>query len=135
MAVDYKRILQLDALGVSQRGISETVPCSRNTVAVVLRTAAEHGVGWDDVKDLDPVQVRARLTKEAVRNSAHTPPDFEEVHRELAGAGVTLSLLWAEYSAKVSAQGGLPLAYTTFTESYRAWAKVTGATMRIIRKP
>lgn len=135
MAVDYKRILQLDALGVSQRGISETVPCSRNTVSVVLRTAAEHGVGWDDVKDLDPVQVRARLTKEAVRNSAHTPPDFEEVHRELAGAGVTLSLLWAEYSARVGAQGGLPLAYTTFTESYRAWAKVTGATMRIIRKP
>ena len=50
MAVDYKRILQLDALGVSQRGISETVPCSRNTVAVVLRTAAEHGVGQGLVK-------------------------------------------------------------------------------------
>ena len=135
MAVDYKRILQLHALGVSQRGIAEAVPCSRNTVSVVLRAAAEAGVGYDDVAGLDPGQVRARLTKEAVRNSVHTPPDFEQVHGELASANVTLSLVWAEYAARVREQGGLPYAYTTFTESYRAWAKVTGATMRIARKP
>lgn len=135
MAVDYKRILQLDALGVSQRGIAEAVPCSRNTVSVVLRTAVEHGVVYDDIADLDPGEVRARLSKEAVRNSAHTPPDFEQVHGELGHANVTLSLVWAEYAARVRAEGGLAYAYTTFTESYRAWAKVTGATMRIARKP
>ena len=73
MAVDYKRILQLHALGVSQRGIAEAPPCSRNTVPVVLRAAAEAGVGFDDVADLDSGQVRAQLSKEAVRNSAHTP--------------------------------------------------------------
>lgn len=135
MAVDYKRILQLDALGVSQRGIAEVVPCSRNTVSVVLRTAAEHGVTFEDVKGLDPAQVRARLTKEAVRNSVHTAPDFEWVHGELAHPNVTLSLVWAEYAAKIRLRGELPYAYTTFTEAYRAWVKVTGATMRIERKP
>lgn len=135
MAVDYKRILQLDALGVSQRGISEAVPCSRNTVSVVLRSAAEQGVVYDDVADMDPGQVRVRLSKESVRNSAHTAPDFEWVHGELAHPNVTLSLVWAEYAARIRAGGGLPYAYTTFTEAYRAWAKVTGATMRIVRKP
>jgi hypothetical protein len=39
MVVDYKRILQLDALGVSQRGIAEMKPCSRNTVGGVMSHA------------------------------------------------------------------------------------------------
>jgi hypothetical protein len=126
MVVDYKQILRLHGLGVSQRGIAETVPCSRNTVSVVVRAAGERGVRFEDVAGMTPGEVRALLSKEAVRHTVHTPPDFEQVHAELAGANVTLSLVWSEYAARVRAQGGLPYAYTTFTESYRAWAKVTG---------
>jgi transposase len=135
MVVDYKQVLQLNALGVSQRSIAEAMGISRNTVSVVLRAAAEKGIAFADVDDVAPDAVRAMLSKESGRNSIHVAPDFKDVHRELAGPNVTLAIVWGEYATKVQTAGGLPYAYSTFTESYRHWAKVTGATMRIERKP
>ena len=59
--VDYKRVLQLAAAGVPQRGIADALSCSRNTVATVLAAAKTAGIAYDAVADLDPAEVRARL--------------------------------------------------------------------------
>ena len=50
--VDYKRILQLRAEGVSQRGIADALGCSRNTVAGAFAAADSAGVGFGQVADL-----------------------------------------------------------------------------------
>jgi len=135
MVVDYKRILQLDAAGVSQRGIADVLSCSRNTVAAVLGAAVAQGVGFDAMAGMEPAVVRAMLLPEQARESGRTAPDLAEVHRELAGPNVTLQLLWSEYAVRVRDGGGIPYSYQRFTFLYRSWARVTGATMRIERKP
>ena len=56
--VDYKRILQLRAEGVSQRGIADALGCSRNTVAAVFAAANAAGVGFEQVADLGADEVR-----------------------------------------------------------------------------
>lgn len=48
---------------------------------------------------------------------------------------MTLQLLWGEYAVRVRDGGGIPYSYQRFTHLYRSWAKITGATMRIERKP
>lgn len=128
-------ILQLDAAGVYQRGIADVLSCSRNTVSAVLSTATTKGVVYDAVAGLEPAQVRAMLLGEQVRESGRTAADFDQVHQELARPGVTLQLLWSEYAVRVRDGGGVPYSYQRFTHLYRGWAKVTGATMRIQRKP
>lgn len=134
--VDYKQILRLAAAGVSGRGIAEALGCSRNTVRIVLTTAKEREVMFEQVADLDAGEVRRLLLPEPARADAgRLAPDYERVHAELARANVTLQLLWNEYAASARASGQVPFAYATFTRHYRQWAAVTGATMTITRKP
>lgn len=135
MAVDYKKILQLDAAGVSQRGIADVLSCSRNTVAVVVSTAKTMGVVYDDIAGMESAQVRGLLAGDPERISDRVAPDLAEVHREMARPNVTLQLLWGEYAVRVRDGGGIPYSYQRFTYLYRQWVQVTGATMRIERKP
>ena len=134
--VDYKRILQLRAEGVSQRGIADALGCSRNTVAGVFTAADSAGVGFGQVVDLGAEEVRHLLLPEPVRqDSGRAAPDFEYVHRELGRPSVTLLVLWNEYVAKCRSTGEVPYQYSFFNEQYRRWMKSTGASMRIQRSP
>ena len=125
--VDYKRILQLRAEGVSQRGIADALGCSRNTVAGVFTAADSAGVGFGQVVDLGAEEVRHLLLPEPVRpDSGRAAPDFEYVHRELGRPSVTLLVLWNEYVAKCRSTGEVPYQYSFFNEQYRRWMKSTG---------
>ena len=42
----YREILRLSSLGFSNRNIALSVPCSRNTVANVLKLAQEYSRKW-----------------------------------------------------------------------------------------
>jgi len=66
---------------------------------------------------------------------AHKEPDYEHVHREMGKRGVTLSLLWNEYSAQCRQSGNIPFMYTQFCKRYRDYAMIHKATMHIERKP
>jgi transposase len=121
--VDYKQILRLRAEGVSQRGIAEVLGCSRNAA-----------IGFEQVADLGPDEVRHLLLPEPVKpDSDRATPDFEYVHRELGRPSVTLLVLWNEYVANCRATGQVPYQYSFFNEQYRRWVKTSGATMRIQR--
>ena len=134
--VDYKRILQLRAEGVSQRGIADALGCSRNTVAGVFTAADSAGVGFGQVADLGADEVRTLLLPEPAKpDSDRAAPDFEYVHRELGRPSVTLLVLWNEYVAKCRSTGEVPYQYSFFNEQYRRWMKSTGASMRIQRSP
>jgi transposase len=135
VVVDYKKILQLEAAGVSQRGIADVLSCSRNTVAGVVSTARSRGVVYGDIAVMEPAQVRALLVGQTERVCDRVAPDLAEVHRELARANVTLQLLWGEYVVRTREGGGVPYSYQRFTHLYRQWVKVSGATMRMVRKP
>ena len=134
--VDYKQVLRLRAEGVSQRGISDVLGCSRNTVAAVVAAAVAAGIGYAQVAGRSPDEVRALLLTPAGKpGSDRTAPDFEWVHRELGRPAVTLLLLWNGYVADCRTSGGVPYQYSFFNEQYRRWVGATGATMRIVRDP
>ena len=42
----YREILRLSSLGFSNRNLALSVPCSRNTVAKVLKRAQELDISW-----------------------------------------------------------------------------------------
>ena len=42
----YREILRLSSLGFGNRNIALSVPCSRNTVAKVLKRAQELDISW-----------------------------------------------------------------------------------------
>ncbi|MCL1897869.1 MAG: IS21 family transposase [Micrococcales bacterium] len=134
--IDYKRILRLDAVGVSGRGIAEALGCSRNTVAAALGAAKTLNIVYEQVANLDADQVRHRLFPDhRVKEPDYAAPDFEKVHAELARPNVTLQLVWNEYASLTRVHGQVPYQYSTFTEHYRRWAQVSDARMTIARKP
>ena len=68
-------------------------------------------------------------------DNAYLALDFSYIHKELAKPKVTLTLLWDEYRQKAEALGKRPYMPTQFGDKYRAWARITRATMRIHHKP
>ena len=134
--VNYKEILRLSHEGYSQRQIESSVHCSRHTVRDTLSAAEKSGIVWPLEESVTNEQIEAILFPE--RHSAvsmYLEPDYAYIHRELAKRGVTLTLLWNEYVQKAESLSKKPYMTTQFGDKYRAWARITKATMRIQHKP
>ena len=134
--VDYREILRLDYENCSLRSIAASIQSSHHTVSDTLKAAKEKHIEWP----LDEVVTNAQLEEilfpdkyYALNN--YLVPDFEHIHKELAKPGVTLTLLWTEYVHECEACRKRPYMTTQFGDKYRAWAKITKATMRISHKP
>jgi hypothetical protein len=114
LMTDYREILRLQSLGLNHSQIAESVGASRQNVIAVLQRAAARSVDW--------------LANE-----------FCLVHakfiREMSKPGVTLQLLWFEYSDKCRESGEIPYQLTQFKKYYRDFALKTKVTMHITRKP
>ena len=133
---NYREILRLHSLGNSLRSIAREVHSSRDNVADTIKAAEAAGIIWpldDDVTNEDIQEIL--FPGKYANTSPYTEPDYQYIHTELAKKGVTLTLLWDEYSRNVRSTGGVPYMYTQFCEKYRRWARVTKATMRITHKP
>lgn len=134
--VKYRDILRLAYEKTSQRQIAISVGNSRNTVSDVITSAKNKGITWPLDESVTDEQLESILfpDKYASGNNYHEP-DFAYIHRELAKPKVTLSLLWEEYRQKCEGLGKKPYMTTQFGDKYRAWARITKATMRIQHKP
>lgn len=112
-----REVLRLKAAGVSDRKIAAAVGCSRSTVPLCLRRAAEAGIGWPLPRALDDTELEARLYPKAPLPDSRPAPDFAALHRELSRPGVTRMLLWQEY--KACHPDGWQ--YSVFCDRYRRW--------------
>jgi len=134
--VNYKEILRLSAEGNSQRQIAAGSGNSRNTVIEVLEAARARGITWPLDEPVTNEQLEAILfPNRYASDNAYLIPDFAYIHKELAKPKVTLTLLWDEYRQKAETLGKKPYMPTQFGDKYRAWARITKATMRIHHKP
>jgi hypothetical protein len=134
--VNYKEILRLNHAGYSQRQIEASVHCSRHTVRDVLSVAEKYNLLWPLDESVTNEQIEAILFPERYSAvSMYLEPDYFYIHNELAKRGVTLMLLWNEYVQKAETLGKKPYMTTQFGDKYRAWARITKATMRIHHKP
>ena len=116
--LNYKEILRQHNLGYSQRCIASSGVASRNKVREVLEAAEKAHVGWPLGDDITNEDLRITLFPELEGKAASKNkkmPNFSYIHAELAKPGVTLTLLWEEYSRQCYEEGWLP--YSLYANS------------------
>ena len=131
----YREILRLSSLGFSNRNIALSVPCSRNTVAKVLKRAQELDISWPlEDNQTDEVLERLFYPKQSDRFQKRMP-NYDYIHKKLLRNGVSKKLLWTEYMEDCRANGDEPLMYSQFCYHIQQDEQKRRATMHINRKP
>ena len=130
-----REILQRFQTGMSQRSIALGLHVSRNTVAKVIAAYKSNNVSKEVINDVDDDELHRRLYPSEVPSISARMPDYEYVHKELLKPGVTLRLLWEEYTANCRSTGQLCIQYSQFCKLYRDYADRHRLTMHIRHKP
>ncbi len=116
-----KDILRLKySAALSHEAIARSLGISKGVVAKYLGLAGAAGLDWAAVAELDQVGLERRLLGRSIAETQAVEADFARVHVELRRKGVTLMLLWQEY--------------TQFCEHYKAFAKTLKRSMRQHRR-
>jgi|LSQX01.3.fsa_nt_gb transposase len=133
---DYREILRLKSLGVSERNIALSCQCSRNTVSKVLKRAEELAIAWPLPNERTNAVLEGILyPKEDKGISNKKMPDLAYIHKELLKNGVNKKLLWTEYLEECRLSGTEPLMYSQFCYYIQQDEQKRRATMHINRKP
>jgi len=132
---DYRELLRLQSLGFNNSQIAASAGIARQTVITALQRAASQGLNWQTAESLSDRELAKMLFPPTNGKGTHKMPDFEWIHREMSKPGVTLQLLWFEYSDKCRETGEIPYQLSQFKKHYRDYTLKNKATMHIIRKP
>lgn len=134
--INVKLILELREAKLSRNQIADSRHIARNSVSDVFRIADERGITYSDIRSLTEAEAYCMFypDRHAVEN-IYSPPDYEKVHEELKGVGVTLGLLWDEYQSKCKAEGTLPVGRTKFYDGYQDFVLSKSLTNHIDHKP
>ena len=93
----YREILRLQSLGFSERNIAQSCGVSRNTVARVLKKAAEINISWPLDFDMTDSALEELMFPRDKSATNKRMPDFNYIRKELLRNGVNKKLLWVEY--------------------------------------
>lgn len=131
-----KTILELRRRGMSVREIEATRHVSHHTVKEVCDRAKARGLTWEAARLMGEDEVASLLfPEEAAVEEAAGRPDWDDVHRQLAGVGVTLKLLWEEYRDSCRQSGKASISYTTFTREYGRYVTARSVTNHLEHRP
>ncbi len=119
----------------SHQQIATALGIAKGSVTKYCGLAGAAGLDWSAVQALSETELERQLLGGSMAN-AFVRPDYGRIHQELRRKGVTLMLLWQEYSAQVgqahSAQNPVKaLRYSQFSENYRQFAKRLKRSMRL----
>ncbi len=117
-----KDVLRLRASGYSTRKTAQSLGLGRSSARNYIQRAAQAGLSWPDVQNLDEGALERKLFHQVAGAQADPfgEPDWSEIYRELKRSGVTLRLLWEEYRACHPDDG---YGYSAYCQHYRAWVK------------
>lgn len=132
---DYREVLRLRSLGFNNSQIATSMGLSRPTVIGIVQRSMSQGLDWQTAEGLSDRELSEKLFPPEADKPGYKTPDYEWVHREMAKPGVTLQLLWFEYSDRCREAGDIPYQLTQFKKYYRDYVVKSKATMHIHRKP
>ena len=115
-----KEVLRLKwEAGLSARAIGQSCGMGRTTVREYPQRAERVGLSWPLPEGITDEALEGLLfSAPSLLPGVERPlPDWQRVHDELKGRGVTRFVLWEEYKA-VHPEG---LQYSQFCDLYRAW--------------
>ena len=134
--IPVKLILELRAARLSMRKIAATRHISRHSVSDVFRIAAEKGIAYQDVRDMDDGDLyRMFFPEKHEIELLFAQPGYEHIHQELKKTGVTLKLLWEEYQETCRTEGSVAMGYSKFCEGYREFTIAHRLTNHLEHKP
>ena len=131
----YREILRLTALGLSQRNIMQSINVSQKTVVKVQRRAKELNLSWPLDESLTDSELGKMMFPKQSKQTPKKMPDFDYIHKELLRNGVNKKLLWTEYLEECRMSGEEPLMYSQFCYHIQQDEQKRHATMHIPRKP
>ena len=132
---NYREILRLNSLGFSERNIALSVPCSRNTVAKVLKRAKELSLSCPLTDSQTNGMLEKVFATKSKSDMKKRMPDYDRIRKELLRNGVTKKLLWTEYLEECRLSGEQPLMYSQFCYYIQQDEEKHRATMHIARRP
>lgn len=94
------------------------------------------GKSWDDISSLDDDRLYDLFYPDKFKYKIrYAPVDYSYVHKELKKTGVTLKLLWEEYSDKCISEGVKSCSYITYTKNYNKYTADKNYTSHVEHKP
>ena len=127
-----KEVLRLKfETGLSHEKIAAATGLSKGAVTNAVRRAVEKGLSWPLPAELDDGRLEAMLYAQAAPRSQYAPPDYALIHQELKRKGVTLQLLWEEYTA---AHGEDAYRYSQFCVHYHKYRGTLARSMRQVHR-
>ncbi len=117
---------------LSHERIAAATGVSKGAVTGYLKRALEAGIGWPLDPRLGDAALEAQLFRAAgAPVASHATPDFARMHQELKRKGVTLQLLWEEYS---TAHPGCAYRYSQFCVHYGRFRNRLKRSMRQVHR-
>ena len=104
---------------------------SKGVVSKYLSLAKAQGIDWPLPEGMDEGQLESRLFTPTKGPTRFVEPDFPAIHQELKRKGVTLQLLWSEYTAT---HGDGAYRYSQFCFHYQRWRKRQKRSMRQLHR-
>lgn len=128
-----KEVLRLKfEAGLSHERIAAAVGVSKGAVTKYVQRALAVGLGWPLAPERDDAALEGLLFPHApLRAAFYAAPDFALIHQELKRKGVTLQLLWEEYSA---AHPGGAYRYSQFCLHYHRFRESLKRSMRQVHR-
>jgi transposase len=118
--------------GLSHERIAAATKISKGAVTKYVQRARDAGLGWPLPPDMDEARLEALLFPHTAPTvERYAAPDFAILHQELKRKGVTLQLLWDEYS---SAHAGQAYRYSQFCWLYHRFALSLKRSMRQVHR-
>ena len=89
----YREILRLHSLGLSNREIATSLNVSRNTVSMVLIKTGELHLFWPLESTITDSVIEQKLYPKKEKSNDRQALDFDYIQQELKRPGVTKKLL------------------------------------------
>ena len=117
---------------LSHERIAAATGISKGAVTKYVQRARELEVGWPLPEGMDDAQLEALLFPRAPPLvTRHAEPDFGHLHQELKRKGVTLQLLWEEYTG---AHPGQAYRYSQFCLLFKRFQGSLKRSMRQVHR-
>ncbi len=135
--LNVKLVLKLKEAGLNRTEIAKSRHISRKDVNFIFKVANENKITLASVanKSEDEIYWMFYPGRRIPAEQIYALPNYEWVHLELKKVGVTLKLLWEEYSAEEISKGNIPVKYTKFCNDYSEFINKCELVSHIEHKP
>lgn len=118
--IPVKLVMQYRDQRFSRNMIAKTQKVGRSSVSDVFQKADRFNLSCEDIKELSKNEVCRKFFPERHQSEVlYSLPNYENIHKELQGVGVTLKLLWQKYVDRCKKADGIAVGYTKFCEDYQ----------------